>query len=95
MASIAIMLGGAVLNATTFIGGSYFAKYLWVYDGNVNEKELKASKKIRTSLGARADKVFEIDEEEIARRKERIAELQDQLEKTAEKKYDRGTKPNY
>ena len=28
MASIAIMLGGAVLNATTFIGGSYLAKYL-------------------------------------------------------------------
>ena len=28
MASIAIMLGGAVLNASTFIGGSYLAKYL-------------------------------------------------------------------
>ena len=28
MASIAIMLGGAVLNATTLIGGSYLAKYL-------------------------------------------------------------------
>ena len=28
MASIAIMLGGAVLNTTTFIGGSYLAKYL-------------------------------------------------------------------
>jgi len=28
MASIAIMLGRAVLNATTFIGGSYLAKYL-------------------------------------------------------------------
>ena len=26
--SIAIMLGGAVLNASTFIGGSYLAKYL-------------------------------------------------------------------
>ena len=53
-------------------------------DGNVNEKVLKTSKKIRTSLGARADKVFEINEEEIARRKEKIAELQEQLEKTAE-----------
>ena len=28
MASMAIMLGGAVLNASTFIGGSYLAKYL-------------------------------------------------------------------
>ena len=28
MATIAIMLGGAVLNATSFIGGSYLAKYL-------------------------------------------------------------------
>jgi len=28
MASIAIMIGGAVLNATTFIGGSHLAKYL-------------------------------------------------------------------
>ena len=33
MASIAIMLGGAVLNASTFIGGSYLAKYL---SGNKN-----------------------------------------------------------
>jgi len=28
MASIAIMLGGTVLNATTFIGGSFLTKYL-------------------------------------------------------------------
>jgi len=27
MTSIAIMIGGAVLNVTTFIGGSYLAKY--------------------------------------------------------------------
>ena len=27
MPTVAIMLGGAVLNATTFIGGSYLAKY--------------------------------------------------------------------
>ena len=27
MATVAIMFGGAVLNATTFIGGSYLAKY--------------------------------------------------------------------
>ena len=28
MASIAFMIGGAVLNATAFVGGSYLAKYL-------------------------------------------------------------------
>ena len=34
MASMAIILGGAVLNATTFIGGSYLAKYLFGGDGD-------------------------------------------------------------
>ena len=38
MASIAIMLGGAVLNATTFIGGSYLAKYL--SGGNTNQERV-------------------------------------------------------
>ena len=28
MASIVIMIGGAIINATTFVGGSYLAKYL-------------------------------------------------------------------
>ena len=28
MASIALMIGGAIINATTFVGGSYLAKYL-------------------------------------------------------------------
>ena len=28
MATIALMIGGAVLNATAFVGGSYLAKYL-------------------------------------------------------------------
>ena len=28
MASIALMIGGAFINATTFVGGSYLAKYL-------------------------------------------------------------------
>ena len=38
MASIAIMIGGAVLNATTFVGGSYLAKYL---SGNNVDAERK------------------------------------------------------
>ena len=28
MATIAMMIGGAILNATTFVGGSYLARYL-------------------------------------------------------------------
>ena len=28
MASIALMIGGAIINATTFVGESYLAKYL-------------------------------------------------------------------
>ena len=38
MASIAIMIGGAILNATTFVGGSYLAKYL---SGNNTDAERK------------------------------------------------------
>ena len=36
MASIAIMIGGAILNATTFVGGSYLAKYM--SGGNSDEE---------------------------------------------------------
>ena len=28
MASIALMIGGAIINATTFVGGSHLTKYL-------------------------------------------------------------------
>ena len=42
MASIAIMLGGAVLNATTFIGGSYLAKYL--SGGNTDQERVREVK---------------------------------------------------
>ena len=42
MASIAIMLGGAVLNATTFIGGSYLAKYL--SGGNTDQERVHHDK---------------------------------------------------
>ena len=38
MATVAIMLGGAVLNATTFIGGSYLAKY-FLGDDSLAEKK--------------------------------------------------------
>ena len=42
MASIAIMLGGAVLNATTFIVGSYLAKYL--SGGNTDQERVRHDK---------------------------------------------------
>ena len=42
MASIAIMLGGAVFNATTFSGGSYLAKYL--SGGNTDQERVRYDK---------------------------------------------------
>ena len=53
-------------------------------DGNINEKIIRTSKKIKASLGARAEKVVETNEEEIARHKERIDELQDELATTSD-----------
>ena len=55
MASIAIMLGGAVLNASTFIGGSYLAKYL---SGTKTDQERRRHDKAlekyqRTTLNVR------------------------------------------
>ena len=44
MASIAIMLGGAVLNATTFIGGSYLPKYL--SGGNTDQERVRHDKSL-------------------------------------------------
>ena len=38
MATIAVMIGGAILNATTFIGGSYLAKYFSGDDASVEKK---------------------------------------------------------
>ena len=54
-------------------------------DGNVNEKVLKTSKKIRKSLGVRFDKNVETNEEEIERRNKKISELQDQRATTSDK----------
>ena len=38
MATIAVMIGSAILNATTFIGGSYLAKYFSGDDASVEKK---------------------------------------------------------
>ena len=38
MATIAVMIGGAILNPTTFIGGSYLAKYFSGDDASVEKK---------------------------------------------------------
>ena len=40
MASLAIMIGGALINATAFVGGSYIAKYL-IGEQNSAEEENK------------------------------------------------------
>ena len=39
MASIALMIGGAIINATTFVGGSYLAKYLGGSSDSDEEKK--------------------------------------------------------
>ena len=45
MATVAMMLGGAILNATTFIGGSYLAKYFSGDDASIEKKRHKALEK--------------------------------------------------
>ena len=54
MATVAIMVGGAVLNAATFIGGNYLAKYLSGDSGQAALDEKKrhdlALEKDRTQL---------------------------------------------
>ena len=44
MATIALMIGGAVLNATSFIGGSYLVKYLT--GNNIDEERKRHDKAI-------------------------------------------------
>ena len=45
-------------------------------DGNVNEREIKKSKKIKNSLGPPAEDIVETNREEISRREKKIQELQ-------------------
>ena len=47
MATVAIMVGGAVLNVATFIGGNYLAKYL---SGDSGQAALDKKKKKRHDL---------------------------------------------
>ena len=44
--------------------------------GNVNEREIKKSKKIQNSLGPPAENIVETNREEISRREKKIQELQ-------------------
>ena len=68
MASIAIMLGGAVLNASTFIGGSYLAKYL---SGTKTDQERR-----------RHDKALEKYQRDYAKYQENRQKLLDWQEQT-------------
>ena len=45
-------------------------------DGNVNEREIKKSKKIQKSLGPRAEDIVETNREEMTRHENKIKELQ-------------------
>ena len=45
-------------------------------DGNVNEREIKKSKKIKNSLGPPAEDIVETNREEISRHEKKIQELQ-------------------
>ena len=71
MASIAIMLGGAVLNASTFIGGSYLAKYL---SGTKTDQERR-----------RHDKALERYQRDYAKYQENRQKLLDWQEQTGMK----------
>ena len=73
MASIAFMIGGAVLNATAFVGGSYLAKYL---SGNKTETE-----KIRH------DKAMEKYQKDYAEYQEKRQKLMDWKIKKKDEKY--------
>ena len=53
-------------------------------DGNVNEREIKKSKKIQNSLGPPAEDIIRTKEEEISRREKKIQELQASLETASE-----------
>ena len=54
-------------------------------DGNINEKELKISKKIQKSLGQPAEEIVETNEVEIARRQEKVRELREQRATNSDK----------
>ena len=49
-------------------------------DGNVDEREIKKSKKIQKSLGPRAEDIIRTKEEEISRHENKIQELNDSRE---------------
>ena len=53
-------------------------------DGNVNEREIKKSKKIQNSLGPPAEDIIRTKEEEISRREKKIQELKASRETVSE-----------
>ena len=72
MATVAIMLGGAVLNATTFIGGSYLAQY---FSGDDSLAEKK-----------RHDKALEKYQKDYAKYQENREKVLDWQEQNRENK---------
>lgn len=54
MATIALMIGGAILNATAFVGGSYLARYLSSDGTHVDKEKIrhdKALEKYQQAMG--------------------------------------------
>ena len=54
MASIAIMIGGAVVNAASFIGGNYLARYLSGGDKAAQEEKVRHDKALEAYQAAHA-----------------------------------------
>ena len=71
MATVAMMLGGAILNASTFIGGSYLAKY---FSGDDASREKK-----------RHDKAMEKYQKDYAKYQENREKVLDLYDREIEK----------
>ena len=67
MVSIAFMIGGAILNATTFVGGSYLAKYL--SGGSGDEEKIRHDKALEE---------YQKDYEAYQEGRERLADWMDE-----------------
>ena len=77
MASIALMIGGAIINATTFVGGSFLAKYLSGSSEKKEKKKKKRKKKKKNEEKKRHDLAVEKYQKEYEKYEENRAKLND------------------
>ena len=77
MATIALLIGGAILNATTFVGGSYLAKYLSGKNPEIerkrHDKALEKYQKDWATYQEKREKFqdWEVEQDRIRERAER------------------------